>query len=105
MEEEKNKKTSSAKIKKKRFDKIPPEILFSPGGMILLMIAFMIEAIDFVIPGGGLSWKIILDIFFLVPFVLIVRPSFRSLILPFILERVPIIADIIPTWVLKMILF
>ncbi len=83
--------------------KIPTEVLLSPGGIILLFWAIAIEAIDFIIPGGGLTWKLMLDIPFLIFFVLITKASFRTLIVPFILERLPLLGDILPTWVLRLL--
>jgi hypothetical protein len=84
--------------------KIPTEVLLSPGGIILLMWAITIEAIDFIIPGGGLTWKLILDIPFIIFFVIITKASFRTLILPFLIERMPFLGDIVPTWFLRIIL-
>ena len=94
-------------IKKKGgwFEKVPKDILFSPGGMVLVFLALVIEAIDWIpIPVKDQIIEIPLEIIFLIFFIIIVRPSFKSLIIPFLIERIPGISDVLPTWVLKMFL-
>jgi hypothetical protein len=89
----------------KRLSKIPSEILFSPGGMVLLFFALVMEAIDFLIPIPGACWTIelLIELFFILLLVIIAKTPFKSLIIPFIIERVPGISDIVPTWVIRMI--
>lgn len=85
------------------FQKVPREILFSPGGVILIFLALIIEAIDLIpIPLLDQIIELPLEIIFLVLFVIIVKPSFKSLIIPFFIERIPVINDILPTWLIKM---
>jgi hypothetical protein len=107
MEEEKNKNASQVKVKKgkKRFNRIPPEILFSPAGMVLLFMAVVTEAMDLMIPGSTFGIKLITDLFFVFFLMVVARSSFKSIILPFLIERIPLLSDLIPTWIVKMIFF
>jgi len=85
------------------FQKIPTEILLSPGGVILIFLAGLIEIIDWIpLPFVDQLIELPLEIFFIVFFVIITKASFKSLIIPFIIERIPIISDIVPTWLIKM---
>ena len=95
-------------IKKKGgwFEKVPKDILTLPGGMVLVFLALVIEAIDWIpLPFLDQIIEIPLEIIFLIFFIVIVRPSFKSLIIPFFIERLPVISDILPTWLLKIFLF
>lgn len=84
------------------FQKIPSEILLSPGGMILIFFALLIEIVDWIpLPFIDQIIELPLEIFFIVFFVIITKASFKSLVIPFAIERIPLISDILPTWVLK----
>jgi hypothetical protein len=86
------------------FQKIPTEILLSPGGMILIFFALIIEIIDWIpLPFVDQIWELPLEIGFIVLLVIIVKDiSWKSLVIPFIIERIPGISDIVPTWLIKM---
>lgn len=90
----------------KWFRKIPREVLFSPGGIILLFYAAIMELID-LIPGFGLdtlTWEMALEIIFMVLLVFIAKTPIQSMLAPFVIERVPGISDILPSWILKLIM-
>jgi hypothetical protein len=96
------KKTEEAK-KHGWFQKIPTEILLSPGGVALVLFALIMELVDLVpIPILDQTWEIPKEIFFMILLSIIAKMSFKSMIIPFIIERVPAINDIIPTWFIKM---
>lgn len=85
------------------FQKVPRNILFTPGGMILIFLALIIEICDFIpIPLIDQIIELPLEIIFLGLFITIVKPSFKSLIIPFFIERIPGISDLFPTWLFKM---
>jgi len=92
-------------VKKKGgwFQKIPGDVLLSPGGMILIFFALIIEIIDLIpIPFIDQAIELPLEIIFIVFLVLIAKTSFKSLLIPFIIERIPMISDILPTWLIRM---
>jgi len=89
--------------KKGWFQKIPKDILLSPGGMVLIFFALIIEIIDWIpLPIIDQIIELPLEIFFIVLLVVITKTSFKSLLIPFIIERIPIISDILPTWLIRM---
>jgi hypothetical protein len=84
------------------FQKIPTEILLSPGGVVLVLFALIMELIDLApIPILDQVWEIPKEIFFMILLSIIAKMSFKSMIIPFIVERVPVINDIVPTWLIK----
>ncbi len=90
------------------FEKIPKDKLFTPGGAILLAFALATEILDillpdFVIPGASLVVEIIPELIFILLLKMFFSVSFISLVIPFLIERIPIISDIVPTWFIKMI--
>jgi len=96
-----------APVKKKGgwFQKIPADVLLSPGGLILIFLALIIEIIDWIpLPLIDQIIELPLEIFFIVLLVIITKTSFKSLIIPFIIERIPILSDILPTWLIRMIM-
>ena len=100
--------TTIAVPKKKKgwFQKIPTRVLFSPAGMILAMFALAIEVIDWIpVPIFDQLWELPLEIILVILMLaLIPDTSFQSLVIPFIIERIPIINDILPTWFLKFLM-
>ncbi len=90
----------------KWFQKIPKGVLFSPGGAVLIFFAGIMEIIDWIpLPGlDSLTWELILELIFIIFLVIIAKVSLKSLIIPFIIERLPVISDILPTWLLRMFL-
>lgn len=96
---------ATASKKSNWFQKIPSAVLLSPGGMVLIFLALLIEIIDWIpLPFIDQIIELPLEIFFIVLFVIITKASFKSLIIPFLIERVPIISDILPTWLIRMIM-
>lgn len=88
----------------KWFQKIPQEILLSPGGMILIFFALGMEIID-LIPAGGidtLTWELGLEAIFMVLLSVIAHIPFQSMVLPFIIERIPGISDVLPSWLIRL---
>jgi len=93
------------KIKKKGgwFQKIPSDVLLSPGGMILILVALLLELLDlFPVPIIDQIWEAPLEIAFIILLVLIAKVPLKSLIVPFIIERIPGISDLLPTWLIRL---
>lgn len=84
--------------------KIPSNILFSPGGIILFLFALVMEGLDPLIPGGSLTLEIIPEVIFVVFLRVIAKVPFTASLIPFIIERLPVISDIVPTWFIRMLL-
>ena len=91
-------------VKNSWFKKIPADVLLSPGGIILIFFAAVIEIIDLIIPIPVLDQIIELpvEIIFMVLLVIIAKVPVKSLVLPFIVERIPLISDILPTWIIRL---
>lgn len=98
-------KTAPKERKKgKWFRKIPKEILFSPGGMVLIFLAIIFEILDLLIPSGALTFEIIPDLIFAFLLTIIAKVPFTSTIIPFLIERIPGISDIAPSWIIRLFL-
>ena len=105
QQESLEKQTSKKKIGK-RLNKIPKGLLFSPGGMILLFSAIIIEISDFIIPPFGadsLIIELIPEIFFAFLLKIITGIPLSANIIPFIIERFDILG-ILPTWLIRLFL-
>jgi hypothetical protein len=94
--------------KKKLFGKISPKKMFSPAGIVIFILSIIVEFIKFIIdiflPGSSSIVGLIPDIFIAVlSCVLLDTPIIETLI-PFIIERIPIISDILPSWVIYFLL-
>lgn len=87
--------------KGKWFRKIPKEFLFSPGGIILIFLAGFFEILDWFIPGGSLTFEIIPDLIFACFLKVIAGIPFQATVFPFLIERIPVLSDILPSWLLK----
>lgn len=91
-------------ISKNKTTKLPPGFLFSPAGIILISFSLVTELIDYIpVPGLDQLLEISLEIILLLLIVIILKPSLKSLIIPIVLERIPIVSDIIPTWFISII--
>ena len=92
------------KLPGKWFRRIPKEILLSPGGIVLIFVALIMEIIDWIpLPGlDCLTWEMILEIIFCGFLAIIAKLPFQSMIIPFIIERLPVVSDILPTWLIRM---
>lgn len=102
--EEKKPEKASAPKKGGWSKKIPPNVLLSPGGMILIFFAIFMEILDIFIPGGALTIEIIPEIIFIVLLAIIAKVPLKASIIPLLIERIPLISDILPTWVLRMLM-
>lgn len=97
------------------FQRIPKETLLTPAGMVGVMLACLLEVSDWMLdyfhvlyPG---KWEILVmpiktsvDLIFGLFLSLMTRTSVKSNILPFLIERLPFIGTILPTWVLRIII-
>ena len=102
-------KKAAGKIKTpgKWFRKVPIEILLSPGGAILVIFALFMEIADLLIsdallPGASEIIEIIPELIFIPLFCLITKVPIQSALIPFIVERIPVLNDIVPTWIIKL---
>ena len=104
MPEETPKGIKKTKKKGKWFQKIPANVLFSPGGMVLVFFAFLMEVIDWIpLPIVDQIIELPLELIFVALLVVIAKVPLKSCVAPFIIERIPVISDIIPTWVIRML--
>ncbi len=87
---------------KKRLKKIPPGFLFSPGGLFLILFAGLMELADIFIPGGSLTFEIIPEIIFIILLRVITKMPLKNMLFPLILERIPMLSDIIPSWLIRL---
>lgn len=85
------------------FKKFPKKALASPGGVILLFVIVIAEVFDLLIPGGSLILELIPEIFICFLLSIVGKMPFKSLIVPLLIERIPILSDILPTWFIKLI--
>jgi len=99
---------AKSKLKKKGgwFQKIPRDVLFSPGGLVLLLLAFIGEVGDLIpLPILDQIWEVPMEIIFIVLLMIIAKDlSYKSLIIPAIIERIPGISDLLPTWIIKLLM-
>jgi hypothetical protein len=100
------KNIAGSKKKKSRFKKIPKEFLLTPGGVLLIFTALIMELLDFIpiSPPFDQIIEIPLEIFFMVLLKFAAGMPIRSMIIPFIIERVPGLGDFLPTWLIRIFL-
>jgi len=104
MAEETEKTKIEVKKKKGWFQKIPADVLLSPAGMILIFLAMIIEIIDLIpIPILDQIWELPLEIIFIFLLTVLAKVPLKASVIPFVIERIPIINDILPTWLIRMI--
>jgi hypothetical protein len=101
------KKPVKAVVPKKKggwFQKIPSEILLTPGGVVLVFFALIIEIVDWIpLPVADQIWELPLEIGFIILLVIIVKDiDWKALVIPFIIERISGISDVVPTWLIKL---
>jgi hypothetical protein len=85
------------------FAKIPKDKLFSPAGMLLIFIAAAIEIADLIpLPLIDQLWELPLELIFIAMLVVVMGVPIQATIIPFVIERIPIINDVVPTWLIKM---
>jgi len=69
----------------------------------LIFFALFMEILDWIpIPIFDQIWELPLEIVFVVLLSIIAKTSFKSAIIPLVIERIPIISDVLPTWFLRM---
>ncbi len=96
-------KKKGIRLKKKWFSKIPTDVLLSPGGMVLIFFALLMETLDLIpIPFVDQLWELPLELIFIFLLIKIAKVPLKTAIIPFLIERIPIISDILPTWVIRM---
>ncbi len=94
---------TSVKKKNGWFKKIPSEILFSPIGVVLFAYAGIMEIIDIIpIPVLDNLWELPFEIVFVIMLMVFAKVPLKASIIPLLVERIPIINDILPTWVIRM---
>ena len=93
-------KTPKKKGSRKWFGKIPKDMILSPGGMVLLFAAIIIEVVDLLIPPTGIDLliELIPELIFAVLLTTIAGVPFTAQIIPILIEKIPIISDIVPTF-------
>ena len=92
------------KKKGKWFSRIPKEVLLSPGGFILIFLAIIMELIDLIpIPFVDQLWEIPIELVFILFLTVITKAPIKSAIVPFIIERIPGISDVVPTWLIRLL--
>jgi len=95
------------------FQKIPKEALTSPGGMVCVFLAIFLEILDWILDAFHFvypfKWeaavalpKAILDFIFAIFSALLLGVSVRSNLLPFLIERIPFLGTILPTWIIRL---
>lgn len=92
-------------IKKKNgwFKKIPIDVLFSPIGVVLFTYAIIMEIVDLIpLPFIDNLWELPFEIVFIILLMVFAKVPFKASIIPLLVERIPIINDILPTWVIWM---
>ena len=110
LPKEKTKPTEKTKAKTGKkggfFQKIPKDILLSPGGMVLMFFALFMEIIDALVPWPLIEEVIMLplNISFCILLVVIAKVSIKSMIIPFLIERIPILSSILPTFLIRMLM-
>ena len=86
------------------FKKIPADVILSPGGIVLIFFALVIEIIDLIpLPGIDQIWELPLEIIFIILLGIIAKVPLKTSLIPFLIERIPVISDILPTWVIRML--
>jgi len=104
-ESEENSENKEQKSKKKKsgwFAKIPKDVFFSPTGMILFILAAAIEIIDLIpIPIADQIWELPLELMFIAFAVMLIEEiTLKSMLIFFLLERIPWFNDICPTFLI-----
>ena len=104
---------NKAKLDLKLFHKIPKERLFSAEGVILVVLALIIELLDIFMSlfsfltayslEALLGYiKLGLEIAFLILLRVLLDVPITTNIFPLLIERIPILSDFLPTWFIRM---
>jgi hypothetical protein len=95
-----------ATITKKKgwFSKIPTGVILSPAGLVLLIYAVVMEVVDLIpLPIADQIWELPLEIGFIILLGVLAKVPLKTSIIPFILERIPVLSDILPTWIIRLL--
>jgi len=104
MAEEKQIIKAPAKKKGGWFQKIPTDVLLSPGGMILIFFAVIMEIVDLIpLPIIDQLWELPFEIVFVILLTVLAKVPLKASVIPFLIERIPMVSDILPTWVIRML--
>jgi len=95
-------KTPTLKKKGGWFQKIPSDILLSPAGVVIMLIALLIEILGLIVPIPILNAIIVLpfQIIFYILLITVAKVSVKSLILPSIAE---FFFPFLPIWAIKIL--
>jgi len=89
----------------KWFQRIPREIIFSPGGAVLIFFASVVELVDLIpLPVIDNLWELPLELGLIALIIIIGKVPLTSLLIPFIAERIPGLNDIVPSFLIKLFL-
>lgn len=101
---EKPEKVSVPKKKGGWFKKIPTDIILSPAGMILIFFAIIMEIVDLIpLPVVDQLWELPFEIVFVILLTVLAKVPLKASVIPLLVERIPLISDILPTWVIRML--
>ncbi len=105
-----------AKKQSRFFQKIPKTKLLTPGGMIVMFLAITLDLLDYlldfigVLIWKGLHYEVINwpiktfgDVFFAVFSPLLLGISVLTSVLPLLLEMIPVVGTLIPSWLINVI--
>ncbi len=90
--------------KKGWFQKIPTHVLLSPAGAVLVIFALFMEILDLIpIPFIDQIWELPLELGFILLLTILAKVPVKASLIPFIVERIPVLSDILPTWVIRLL--
>lgn len=103
MAQEAEQQVPAAKRAKTRkwFGKVPFDMVLSPGGVILLFCALLLEITDLILPpsvADSILIELIPEIGFAFMLKFIAGVPFSAQIIPIIIERIPFVSDFLPTF-------
>lgn len=106
-EEKPTEKPEKVPVPKKKggwFQKIPTDVLLSPAGMILIFFAIIMEIVDLIpLPVVDQIWELPFEIVFVILLTVLAKVPLKASVIPLLVERIPLISDILPTWVIRML--
>ena len=72
--------------------------------MVLIFFALVMEIVDLIpLPVVDQLWELPFEIVFIVLLAIIAKVPLKTSLIPFLIERIPIINDILPTWIIRML--
>jgi len=86
------------------FQKIPTRVILSPAGLVLIFYALVMEIIDLIpLPFLDQLWELPLELGFILLLAILAKMPLKASIIPFIIERIPLLSDVLPTWVIRLL--